>query len=70
MLHYYDFYLRSNPLATKMLTNLAICCSGDIICQTITKSQQLHDSLSSRATAATEYDWVRVARFGAVGACV
>jgi len=35
----YDICLRANPLATKMLTNLAICCTGDFLCQKITNHQ-------------------------------
>ena len=38
MLRFYDFYLTKNPLTTKMLTNLGICCTGDMICQAITRA--------------------------------
>ena len=72
LLSFYDFYLRSNPLATKMLTNFAICCTGDIICQTITRRQLQIPAAGDEKSApkTTEWDMVRVARFGAVGACV
>lgn len=65
LLSYYDFLLRSNPLRTKMATNLAICCTGDLICQFITRAQQSGDSKKKQ-----NWDLVRTARFGAVGACV
>ena len=61
MLRLYDFYLKTNPLTTKMLTNLGICVTGDLLCQNIT---QWYSSESK------ETDWVRTARFGVVGACV
>ena len=64
LLSLYDHYLTKNPLFTKMLTNLLICCSGDIICQSITKFyRRTEEKLAG-------WDWVRTARFGAVGACV
>ena len=63
ILTFYDFCLRSNPLATKMLTNLAICCTGDTICQGITRYYKPGE-------ADKEWDYARTARFGAVGACV
>ena len=31
----YDLHLKRRPLATKMATNFAICCTGDLICQGI-----------------------------------
>ena len=40
LLSFYDFYLLRNPLATKMATNLVICCTGDLLCQAFTRSTQ------------------------------
>jgi len=64
MISLYDRYLRSNPLTTKMFTNLGICFAGDMICQAITHSRK-------SSTAKDEsWDYLRTARFGVVGACV
>lgn len=67
LLSHYDHYLRKNPLATKMVTNLFICCTGDLICQLITRNKE---STSNRESKVEGIDWLRVARFGAVGAGV
>ena len=69
LLSFYDSFLRSNPLATKMLTNFFICCTGDVICQLITRSRE-DDSLIGLDSKKKDLDFARTARFGAVGAGV
>ena len=65
LLLHYDRCLRTNPLSTKMVTNLFICGTGDMICQGITKSWK-----SLKGEWYKDWDYLRTARFGAVGACV
>ena len=50
-----------------MLTNLAICCTGDLICQAISRKQDL---TSLKKGKQKEWDLGRTGRFGAVGAIV
>ena len=69
---HYDSHLKKRPLATKMVTNFAICCTGDLICQGIVSKAASRDDNGEKleSGASKGLDLTRTARFGAVGACV
>ena len=75
VLRFYDSILIKRPLATKMATNFAICCAGDLICQNIVSRAQRQKNNSNEKDADEKantagIDLKRTARFGTVGACV